>query len=99
VVVAIHADDGELFRNAAGASADRVLAVTGGDSRQASVRLGLLALRDSAPGRVLVHDAVRPFVDATLIDRTIDAIGERQGALPALPVADTLKRESAAGMI
>ncbi|RWX65077.1 bifunctional 2-C-methyl-D-erythritol 4-phosphate cytidylyltransferase/2-C-methyl-D-erythritol 2,4-cyclodiphosphate synthase [Mesorhizobium sp. M4B.F.Ca.ET.089.01.1.1] len=99
VIVAIHADDGELFRNAAGASADRVLAVTGGDSRQASVRLGLLALRDSAPGRVLVHDAVRPFVDATLIDRTIDAIGERQGALPALPVADTLKRESAAGMI
>jgi len=99
VVVAIHADDGELFRKAAGANADRVIAVTGGDSRQASVRLGLLALRDHAPGRVLVHDAVRPFVDAGLIDRTIDAIGERQGALPALPVADTLKRESAAGMI
>ena len=99
VVVAIHADDGELFRKAAGADADHVVTVTGGDSRQASVRLGLLALRDVAPGRVLVHDAVRPFVDATLIDRTIDAIGERQGALPALPVADTLKRESAAGMI
>jgi 2-C-methyl-D-erythritol 4-phosphate cytidylyltransferase/2-C-methyl-D-erythritol 2,4-cyclodiphosphate synthase len=46
-----------------------------------------------------VHDAVRPFVDAGLIDRTIEAIGERQGALPALPVADTLKRESATGMI
>lgn len=99
VVVAIHADDGELFRKAAGADADRVITVTGGDSRQASVRLGLLALRDAAPGRVLVHDAVRPFVDAGLIDRTIDAVGERQGALPALPVADTLKRESAAGMI
>lgn len=99
VVVAIHADDGELFRKAAGADADRVITVTGGDSRQASVRLGLLALRNHAPGRVLVHDAVRPFVDAGLIDRTIDAIGERQGALPALPVADTLKRESAAGMI
>ncbi|RUX47224.1 2-C-methyl-D-erythritol 4-phosphate cytidylyltransferase, partial [Mesorhizobium sp. M4A.F.Ca.ET.050.02.1.1] len=99
VVVAIHADDGELFRKVAGADADRVITVTGGDSRQASVRLGLLALRDAAPGRVLVHDAVRPFVDAGLIDRTIDAVGERQGALPALPVADTLKRESAAGMI
>ncbi|MEP6565812.1 MAG: bifunctional 2-C-methyl-D-erythritol 4-phosphate cytidylyltransferase/2-C-methyl-D-erythritol 2,4-cyclodiphosphate synthase [Mesorhizobium sp.] len=99
VVVAIHADDGELFRRAAGANADRVTAVIGGATRQASVRLGLLALRDHAPTRVLVHDAVRPFVDAGLIDRTIEAIGERQGALPALPVADTLKRESAAGMI
>jgi len=99
VVVAIHADDSELFRKAAGANADRVIAVTGGDSRQASVRLGLLALRDHAPGRVLVHDAVRPFIDGGLIDRTIDAIGERQGALPALPVADTLKRGSATGMI
>ncbi|CCV13619.1 bifunctional 2-C-methyl-D-erythritol 4-phosphate cytidylyltransferase/2-C-methyl-D-erythritol 2,4-cyclodiphosphate synthase [Mesorhizobium sp. STM 4661] len=99
VVVAIHADDGALFRGAAGANADRVIAVTGGASRQDSVRLGLLALRSHAPGRVLVHDAVRPFVDAELIDRTIEAIGERQGALPALPVADTLKRESAAGMI
>lgn len=99
VAVAIHADDRDLFRQAAGADADRVIAVIGGVSRQASVRLGLLALRDHAPGRVLVHDAVRPFVDAALIDRTIAAIGERQGSLPALPVADTLKRESAAGMI
>ncbi|KUM24654.1 2-C-methyl-D-erythritol 4-phosphate cytidylyltransferase [Mesorhizobium loti] len=99
VVVAIHADDRELFDRAAGAIAGRVLAVTGGSSRQASVRLGLLALRDQAPTKVLVHDAVRPFVDAGLIDRTIEAIGGRQGALPALPIADTLKRGSADGMI
>ena len=99
IVVAIHADDRDLFRKAAGANADRVIAITGGESRQASVRLGLLAMRDHAPGRVLIHDAVRPFVDGGLIERTIEAIGERQGALPTLPVADTLKRESAAGMI
>jgi 2-C-methyl-D-erythritol 4-phosphate cytidylyltransferase/2-C-methyl-D-erythritol 2,4-cyclodiphosphate synthase len=99
VVVAIHADDDALFRSAAGGNADRVVTVTGGASRQDSVRLGLLALRGHAPGQVLIHDAVRPFVDADLIDRTIAAIGERQGALPALPVADTLKRESAAGII
>ncbi|TGS78075.1 bifunctional 2-C-methyl-D-erythritol 4-phosphate cytidylyltransferase/2-C-methyl-D-erythritol 2,4-cyclodiphosphate synthase, partial [Mesorhizobium sp. M3A.F.Ca.ET.175.01.1.1] len=89
----------ELFDRAAGADAERVRAITGGLSRQASVRLGLLALREQAPAKVLVHDAVRPFVDAALIDRTIEAIGQRQGALPALPVADTLKRESATGMI
>lgn len=99
VVVAIHADDAELLLRAAGAHAERLITVIGGPSRQASVRLGLLALRDQAPEKVLVHDAVRPFVDAGLIDRTIEAIGERHGALPALPVADTLKRESATGMI
>jgi len=99
VVVVIHADDRELFDRAVGAHAGRVLAVIGGSSRQASVRLGLLALKDHAPAGVLVHDAVRPFVDAGVIDRTIEAIGERQGALPSLPVADTLKRESALGMI
>ncbi|TGP52651.1 bifunctional 2-C-methyl-D-erythritol 4-phosphate cytidylyltransferase/2-C-methyl-D-erythritol 2,4-cyclodiphosphate synthase [bacterium M00.F.Ca.ET.230.01.1.1] len=99
VVVAIHADDAELLQRSAAAHADRLITVIGGPSRQASVRLGLLALRDRAPAKVLVHDAVRPFVDAGLIDRTIEAIGERQGALPALPVADTLKRESATGMI
>ncbi|MFA6157675.1 bifunctional 2-C-methyl-D-erythritol 4-phosphate cytidylyltransferase/2-C-methyl-D-erythritol 2,4-cyclodiphosphate synthase [Mesorhizobium sp.] len=99
VVVAIHADDRDLFRQAAGANVERVIAINGGATRQASVRLGLLALRNHAPGRVLIHDAVRPFVDAELIDRTIAAIGEREGALPALPVADTLKRESATGLV
>lgn len=99
VVVVIHPDDSELFERATGAASKRVLAVPGGTSRQDSVRLGLLALEEHAPAKVLVHDAARPFVDAALIDRTIDGIGDRQGALPALPVADTLKRESADGMI
>ncbi|WP_245476068.1 2-C-methyl-D-erythritol 4-phosphate cytidylyltransferase, partial [Mesorhizobium sp. M7A.F.Ca.US.006.01.1.1] len=99
IVVAIHADDHELFRQAAGANAERVTAVIGGSTRQESVRLGLLALRGHAPAQVLIHDAVRPFVDTDLIDRTIAAIGEREGALPALPVADTLKRESASGVV
>ena len=99
VVVAIHADDLDLFQQAASGHADRIMTVIGGATRQDSVRLGLLALRSHAPGQVLIHDAVRPFVDAELIDRTIATIGERQGALPALPIADTLKRESAAGMI
>lgn len=99
VAVAIHADDGELFKRAAGMLGERVIAVVGGASRQASVRLGLLALRQHAPAKVLVHDAVRPFVDSELIDRTIAGIGEQQGSLPALPVADTLKLKSSTGMI
>ncbi len=55
-------------------------------------RHGLRALRGEAPRYVLVHDAVRPFVDAGLITRTIEALGDGQGALPCLPVSDTLKR-------
>ena len=45
VAVAIHADDHDLFQQAAGADVERVIVVIGGPTRQASVRLGLLALR------------------------------------------------------
>ncbi|KQZ96582.1 2-C-methyl-D-erythritol 4-phosphate cytidylyltransferase [Mesorhizobium sp. Root157] len=99
VVVAIHADDRELFEQAVGAHFERVITVVGGPTRQESVRLGLLALQDHAPAKVLIHDAVRPFADNDLVSRTIDAIGGSQGALPALPVADTLKREAFGGLI
>jgi 2-C-methyl-D-erythritol 4-phosphate cytidylyltransferase/2-C-methyl-D-erythritol 2,4-cyclodiphosphate synthase len=94
IVVVIHPDDGELFREAAGADMDRVAVVPGGRTRQESVRLGLEALREFTPRQVLIHDAARPFVDADLIERTIEAIEEEQGVLPALPVSDTLKREA-----
>lgn len=99
VVVAIHADDKELFEHAAGENCKRVVTVIGGPTRQESVRLGLLALRDHAPAKVLIHDAVRPFADCELLSRTIETIGDSQGALPTLPVADTLKREAFGGMV
>jgi 2-C-methyl-D-erythritol 4-phosphate cytidylyltransferase/2-C-methyl-D-erythritol 2,4-cyclodiphosphate synthase len=99
VIVAIHADDRELLRKAAEDHHDRVTIVIGGPTRQESVRLGLLALHEKAPDKVLIHDAVRPFCDTELISRTIDTITEAQGALPALPVADTLKREAFGGMV
>jgi 2-C-methyl-D-erythritol 4-phosphate cytidylyltransferase/2-C-methyl-D-erythritol 2,4-cyclodiphosphate synthase len=92
VVTVIHPDDHALCAAALGPLCDKVIAVEGGVTRQDSVRLGLQALREAAPAKVLIHDAVRPFVDAALIDRTIAAIGERQAALPVLAVADTLKR-------
>ncbi len=91
IVVAIHPDDSELFSEATEPS-DSVVSVPGGATRQESTLLALRALRDPAPNAVLIHDGVRPFVDAALIDRVIEAIGERQAALPAMPVAETLKR-------
>jgi len=100
IVVAIHPDDDELFRLASeGFGDNRLTAIHGGATRQESTRLALLALRDDAPAKVLIHDGVRPFVDAALIDRTIDAIEERQGALPAMQVAETLKRMDGDGNV
>lgn len=99
IVVAIHPEDEALFAKAAAGLGDRVRAVHGGPSRQVSTRLGLLALSEYAPATVLIHDAVRPFVDHALIDRVIDAIDGRTGVLPALPVSDTLKRVRSDSMI
>lgn len=92
IVVVIHADDTGLFLEAVDDYPPNIATVTGGATRQESVLAGLQALRNDAPRTILIHDAVRPFVDGDLITRTIDAIGEAQGALPALAVSDTLKR-------
>jgi len=70
-------------------------AVTGGATRQASVRLGLEALAGEAPELVLVHDAARPVVPAGTVLAIVAALAEAEGAIPAQAVADTLK--SAAG--
>lgn len=66
--------------------------VTGGASRQDSVRNGLERLAGQAPDRVLIHDAARPLVDAATISAVIAALDTHPGAIAAVPVADTLKR-------
>ncbi|MCT8974169.1 bifunctional 2-C-methyl-D-erythritol 4-phosphate cytidylyltransferase/2-C-methyl-D-erythritol 2,4-cyclodiphosphate synthase [Microbaculum marinisediminis] len=74
-------------------------AVPGGATRQASVRAGLEAIAGHAPDRVLIHDAARPFVSSAVIDRVLDGLDGPPGAIPALPVADTLKRAESKGTI
>jgi 2-C-methyl-D-erythritol 4-phosphate cytidylyltransferase/2-C-methyl-D-erythritol 2,4-cyclodiphosphate synthase len=91
IVVAIHADDSELFAVAT-ASLAGIIAVTGGASRQASTLRALQALAGDPPAFVMIHDGVRPFVDAALIDRVANALSPDNGVLPALAVTDTLKR-------
>lgn len=66
--------------------------VAGGATRQNSVRLGLEALAPMAPDFVLVHDAARPMIPAGTIPALLAALETLPGAIPALPVADTLKR-------
>ena len=68
--------------------------VAGGATRQQSVRAGLEALVDFAPDIVLVHDAARPHVPPGTIAALLTALETRKGAIPAVPVADTLKRSS-----
>lgn len=66
--------------------------VIGGATRRLSVLAGLEALAANAPDWVLIHDAARPFLPRTVIDRLLAALEEHPGAVPALPVADTLAR-------
>ncbi|RZJ42244.1 MAG: bifunctional 2-C-methyl-D-erythritol 4-phosphate cytidylyltransferase/2-C-methyl-D-erythritol 2,4-cyclodiphosphate synthase [Brevundimonas sp.] len=67
-------------------------AVIGGAARADSVRAGLVALAGPEDRPVLVHDAARPFLSPAVIARCIDALNDADGALPALPVADSLRR-------
>lgn len=65
--------------------------VTGGPTRQDSVWLALQAA-PAAADIVVVHDAVRPFIDRRLIDAVVAAAAEHGAAICALPVAETVKR-------
>jgi 2-C-methyl-D-erythritol 4-phosphate cytidylyltransferase/2-C-methyl-D-erythritol 2,4-cyclodiphosphate synthase len=60
----------------------------GGATRRDSVANGLAALGNAEI--VLIHDAARPFLPGAVIDRLLDALEEHDGAIPALPVVDTL---------
>ena len=67
-------------------------AVTGGASRSESVRLALAEVSEDA-AVVLVHDAARPLLAAAVIERVLAPLSEGwDGAVPVLPIADTVKR-------
>lgn len=89
--VVIHADDQELYR-AATAGLDILPPVIGGTERHLSAVNGLESLSDFETNIVLIHDAARPFADRGMIERVIAALADAAGAIPALPVSDTLKR-------
>ncbi|OHC74310.1 MAG: bifunctional 2-C-methyl-D-erythritol 4-phosphate cytidylyltransferase/2-C-methyl-D-erythritol 2,4-cyclodiphosphate synthase [Rhodospirillales bacterium RIFCSPLOWO2_02_FULL_58_16] len=98
VLPVIHPDDRELF--AAAASGLEVMApVSGGATRRESVLLGLESLAFMTPDRVLIHDAARPFVGEEVISGVLKALERYDGAIPALPVSDTLKRAGKGDLI
>jgi 2-C-methyl-D-erythritol 4-phosphate cytidylyltransferase len=70
----------------------RVKVVEGGDNRQESVVNALAAVPAADDDIILVHDAVRPLIDAATIERTIDAVMEHGAAIVGLPAIDTIKQ-------
>ena len=69
---------------------DGIEFVTGGVTRQDSVRCGLEALAAAAPPRVLIHDAARPDLPRAVIARLLEGLEAHPGAIPVLPVVDSL---------
>ena len=73
--------------------------VPGGETRAESVRAGVAEVESDALV-LLVHDAARPVVPEEVVERVLAPLGEGwDGAVPALPVADTLKRAAEDGSV
>ncbi len=68
--------------------------VTGGVTRQDSVRAGLESLEADAPDLVVIHDAARPSLPQSVIERLLAALHDYPGAIPVLPVIDSLAHDA-----
>ncbi len=89
IVVAIPEGGEELARRALD-GIKNVQLITGGTTRQASVRNALEMLSQDAPEYVLIHDAARPFLPSDVTQRLREALVGNPGAIPTLPVVDSL---------
>ena len=87
VVVAPDASD---HAEAALAGLAGLVFIAGGATRQDSVRCGLEALAEASPEHVLIHDAARPDLPRAVIERLLTALADHPGAIPVLPVVDSL---------
>lgn len=72
--------------------------IVGGETRQMSVANALSALEGDTPDFVLIHDAARPILPAAVIDRLLTALMDTPGAIPVLPVVDSLSVDAAGKM-
>jgi 2-C-methyl-D-erythritol 4-phosphate cytidylyltransferase/2-C-methyl-D-erythritol 2,4-cyclodiphosphate synthase len=97
-IVVVVGPDGEALADAALAGLSGWRTAAGGATRALSVQAGLKAIAGPADEPVLVHDAARPFVTAAHVAALLTALETADGAIPALPVADTLKREGPDGL-
>jgi 2-C-methyl-D-erythritol 4-phosphate cytidylyltransferase/2-C-methyl-D-erythritol 2,4-cyclodiphosphate synthase len=99
VLVVIGAEDESIYSSVVPQHHKLMAPAKGGETRQDSVRNGLAALAAWPPGRVLIHDAARPFVSPELVGRVADALDGAKAVVPAVPVASTLKRVDGEGRV
>jgi len=94
MVVALRKQDIKSFQSAVNheSFAGRVQLVEGGENRQQSVANALAQVKADAKDIVLVHDAVRPFIDSDLIARVIAATAKHGAAIAGMPAVDTVKQ-------
>ncbi|MBX7531575.1 bifunctional 2-C-methyl-D-erythritol 4-phosphate cytidylyltransferase/2-C-methyl-D-erythritol 2,4-cyclodiphosphate synthase [Qipengyuania sp. 1XM1-15A] len=95
-LVIVIPDNGEEATAAALSGLDGWTCVTGGETRQQSVANGLAAVGNC--DRVLIHDAARPVLPRAVISRLLNALEDRPGAIPVLPVVDSLAVDNAGVM-
>lgn len=96
-ITVVLAGNDQWFETAVGALSAAVETVTGGDTRSHSVRNGLRFIAENHPESdwVLVHDAARPCLSHASLDRLLEqGLESEDGAILAMPVGDTLKREN-----
>ncbi|MBU6338520.1 MAG: bifunctional 2-C-methyl-D-erythritol 4-phosphate cytidylyltransferase/2-C-methyl-D-erythritol 2,4-cyclodiphosphate synthase [Rickettsiales bacterium] len=91
VICVIHPDDMQFYEEAS-AGLDLLNPVFGGETRQASIRLGLKALEEYNPSNVLIHDGVRPFVSKRIISGVLEKLETHPAVIPAIAVEDTIKK-------
>jgi 2-C-methyl-D-erythritol 4-phosphate cytidylyltransferase/2-C-methyl-D-erythritol 2,4-cyclodiphosphate synthase len=91
VICVIHPDDMALYE-AAIIGLDLLNPVFGGNTRQMSVHNGLESLREYNPDKILIHDAVRPFVTKRIINGILEKLETHPAVIPAVAVEDTIKK-------
>jgi len=91
VICVIHPDDVELYEQTT-IGLDLLNPVFGGETRQASIRIGLEELIDYNPSKVLIHDGVRPFVSKRIINGILEKLESHPAVIPAIAVEDTIKK-------
>ena len=98
IVVVLHPSHTVRFANELMAFEETkpLLIAEGGATRPDSVRAGLLEVPDSATA-IAVHDGARPLFARHVFERCVQALEHADGAVPAVEVSDTLKREGESG--
>ncbi|GAA0829988.1 MAG: 2-C-methyl-D-erythritol 4-phosphate cytidylyltransferase [Marinomonas sp.] len=100
ILVGLGADD-EYWQDSKWLNHRQVSTFVGGDTRSDTVQKGLRFLHEQhlvGSQSVLVHDAARPLLTATALERIVENT-HPQGAILAIPARDTVKRQTDAGKV